>query len=237
MDKPSSGKNKSSLVYRFQLARLEEWIRDLEEANKIYEEIKKEAEKESSGLAYIMEPVVRERKKKIEDTRGDAGWAGKAVADTAYSLHPSDRLVHDNDLVLLYDPNTLQPRSSFSELALPQTVEWKYTVTIAAKADYDLRLETKGYCPNNILPKYPGKRVLEKDWWTCTIESEVETDDPDQIMIEGESTISSSPISITVDRWGLLSGTTLIHEVNLGDYLIHIHDLICELSRFFWTRE
>jgi hypothetical protein len=43
-----------------------------------------------------------------------------------------------------------------------------------------------------------------------------------------------APIQISIDRWGLLSGTLLIEEEHLGDLLIHLHYLIYEIDQQIW---
>ncbi len=226
----------TSLVKLFQTARLDEWIGDLERANERYEELKEIAkeEKETKGLFYIMEPVVKERKKKLEDTieRYNVGYANKEIVSSEVI-----ELYDENREVRLLNPSLLKPTSDFKDLIDPLELNWKYSVLIASKSETELRLEVRGYNPANKIAKLDLNTQKIKEIAIISKEIEPDHDDIDLITINGKMDFQHAPIHISIDRWGLLSCTLLIDEEHLGDLLIHLHYLIHEIDQQVWGRE
>lgn len=231
MDREFSNKDSKSLVKQFQMARLDEWIGDLESANKLYDEIKKEAALQNKGLSYIMEPTVRERKKKVEDTIDGQRFVAKGIA---FSV--ADSVMQESEPLLLYDPQKLAPKSSFKNLKLPSKINWKYTITLTARVDNDIRLEIRGYNPKNQFPKLKYTLNRPFSFWDATLEQEPREDSqPDLITFLGDSKFFNTPIFLSIDRWGLLTGTVITSEENIGDILVHIHVFLCELDNDLWS--
>jgi len=119
--------------------------------------------------------------------------------------------------------------------------QWKYSISKDAKINSNLRLGIRGFNEFNILPALHQIYNLNfnnnlNNWIIKEINSNYDEkhSDLDFISISAHHNLISADASLSVDRWGLLSGTVIVEEEYLIDSLNAIHILICKLGDFIW---
>ncbi|OME30921.1 hypothetical protein [Paenibacillus odorifer] len=208
--------DKESIVQKFQMARLCQWIGATDEAENIYSEL----EEMEGGLSYVLKPVVRERKKEIPKK-------------TEIMREPVTNSVKENHLkqqLYLFDVAKLKLENKHNIIPKYTSTKWKYSISVMSKLDEDLRFELRGFNPSGEIPLFNIGEFSEfnVEQWN--------TDDSDLIWYSGILSGSADLLYISVDRWGLLSGTAIIKESQLAISLALIHTTICELDNFIWKK-
>lgn len=198
------------------MARLCQWIGATDEAENIYSEL----EEMEGGLSYVLKPVVRERKKEIPKK-------------TEIMREPVTNSVKENHLkqqLYLFDVAKLKLENKHNIIPKYTSTKWKYSISVMSKLDEDLRFELRGFNPSGEIPLFNIGEFSEfnVEQWN--------TDDSDLIWYSGILSGSADLLYISVDRWGLLSGTAIIKESQLAISLALIHTTICELDNFIWKK-
>lgn len=210
---------KSTLLKMFQKARLAQWIGDFEEAELLYSEI----EHSHGGLAYILKPATKIRKKKLEGI---------------YSKHEIPLLNERNVLIeddKYFEQHIIQPKTIKYFDKKYQELMWEYSASIVGKNEDAIRLEIRGYNPNGTIPRLHNNIFIESPYWSLKeVRIEPENSKPDLLNILAYSEDPEIKLSLSVDCWGLLTGTAITYESEIGDTLAKIHIFLCELGRNLW---
>lgn len=208
---------KNLIIRKFQMARLDEWIGDHKNANLIYEEILHSDNK----LSYFLEGTIKSRKDNFSEKCSQLDF--NDIGSTFYNPKGAETN-------LLYQEEALIPRKNVSEsFDLPQL---KYSVSVTAKVDKHLKLEIRGYHPGESKPDINAE--LHAVRWR--IKDMDKSKSKKKVLRELYLTNHEDnlKVTLTIDQWGLLNGTFIIDEKNLGDALVSIHKLLAELCREIW---
>lgn len=218
--------DKSNVIRKFQNARLNAWIGDYDEAEKLYDEIENSDER----LAYILKPTVRQKKSEIDLFHAQKESDLNYVSREYYIKTPEKKL--------LFNPQYLDSKENIPGQKSPLSIQWKYTVSVIAKSGENLRLEIRGYNPQGKLPKLNLSLVnLTSHWNVIQTGQDSQSYDtlPDLVWLLAElERVPLTKLYIAVDRWGLLSGSLVCLETSLGDSLGYVHSLISELDDKLW---
>lgn len=197
---------KNLIIRKFQNACLDEWIGDFKSANQIYEEILQS----DSRLSYFLEETIRSRKDSYEKfTQMD---------------------FNDLEGLYLYPEEALTPHKDIG--ARLEATNLKYSVSVSAKTGKYLKLEIRGYHPEEDKPDInaqftiPGWRIKDMD----------KSKSKRKIFRELYLTSKEDNLKVylTMDQWGLINGSVIIDEKNLGDALVGIHRMLFELCDRIW---
>jgi hypothetical protein len=216
--------DKISVVEKFQKARLYQWIGDYDEAQKLYEQIEQNEEE----MAYILKPTVKQKKKELPLNKDMIDF--KPNEDITFKYVAAERVTQKKPLYL-FDVDKLKPENKRNIKSSDNQTKWQYSISIISRADDELRLEIRGFNPLGEIPNMKSK--IEISFSVLDVESVGQTEG-DIIWYNGKLTDSSNLLYISVDCWGLLCGTALVREDNLGDTLSYIHITICELDKAIW---
>jgi len=208
--------DKTSVVVKFQKARLYQWIGDYDEAQNLYEEIEQTEEK----MAYILKPTIKQKKMELPPNKEMIEFNNVAA-----------QLTTPKTPLYLFDVNKLKPRNERNINKPDKQTKWKYSISIISRVDDELRLEIRGFNPMGEIPDVKNK--IDISFSVFDVES-IGQNEGDIIWYNGKLSDSSSLLYISVDCWGLLCGTALVREDNLGDSLSYIHFTICELDKAMW---
>ncbi len=234
---------KNNIIKKFQIARLDEWIGDYENADIIYEEI----QKSDDNLSYILKPTVKERKRKLPVTEESKDKVIENNIDYIFDgdilmiaepFPMPDRVYYEKVKEIekdsiLYRPESLQPRKQHMKLQNVK-LRWKYTISVVSRVDNYLRLEVRGYNPDGSTPILNSDFTMKiNDWY---IESDIESFNGVDTLLEINAfhEEEKTAMYMNIDLWGLLSGTIIVDEQNLGDTLISIHIFLDSLSNKLW---
>jgi hypothetical protein len=208
---------KNPIIRKFQNARLDEWIGDHRNANLIYEEILHSDNK----LSYFLEGTIRSREDNFSEKCNQLDF--NDIGSTFYKLEgeETDRL---------YQEEALIPRKNVHESF--DLSRLKYSVSVTAKADRHLKLEIRGYNPGEGRPNINAE--LHAVRWR--IKDMDKSKSKKKILRELYLTNREDNLKVylTIDQWGLVNGSFIIDEKNLGDALVSIHKMLAELSREIW---
>jgi hypothetical protein len=209
---------KSLIVNTLQRARLDEWIGDFSNAEKLLSEI----EESNSDISYLLRKTVKERKKKLETEE-----KYQIAAERAYK-EPKPMLFNIENLQIgkMSDTST--------DYNTPISF-WKYSATVISKVDSDLRVEIRGYNPQGIPPRLKFEVPSQIQNWAITDVSYKPNND--QISLLNIFTTSEEPnvqMYFSVDRWGLLSGVAILNENDIGIALKRIDFLYSIISSKIW---
>lgn len=146
---------------------------------------------------------------------------------------PVTNSVKENHLkqqLYLFDVAKLKLENKHNIIPKYTSTKWKYSISVMSKLDEDLRFELRGFNPSGEIPLFNIGEFSEfnVEQWN--------TDDSDLIWYSGILSGSADLLYISVDRWGLLSGTAIIKESQLAISLALIHTTICELDNFIWKK-
>lgn len=209
---------KNIIVNTLQRARLDEWIGDFNNAEKLLSEI----EQSNTEITYLFKKTVKVRKKKIE-TEGKY----KIAAEIAYK----------EEKPMLFNPENLNINKLPEGMVYNNTPVscWKYSAAIMSKVGSDLRVEIRGYNPEGIPPKLSFNMPSEMQNWL--INDIIRKPNDEQISLVNIFAISEYPevqLYFSVDKWGLISGVAVINEDEIGTSLRHIDYLFSIVSTRLW---
>lgn len=210
---------KNAIVNMLQRARLDEWIGDFNNAERLLSEI----EQSNSEITYLFRKIVKERKKKIETE-------GKYQIATVRT--------YNEEKLMLFDVEKLKINKLPEEMIDNNTLAscWKYSASIISKVGSDLRVEIRGYNPDGITPKLAFSMSSEiRNWQIIDI---IRKPNDEQISLVNIYAISEYPevqLYFSVDRWGLISGVAIVNENDIGTALRHIDYLFSVVSTRLWT--
>lgn len=209
---------KSIVVKTLQKARLDEWIGDFSNAEKLLSEI----EESNADIKYLFRKTVKERKKKIQTERNYHIAASRVYKESKPILFEVENLQSDNLPEHMIVDNI--PISS-----------WKYSATVISKADSDLRIEIRGYNPEGILPKLVFDMPAHiRNWRINDVTLKPNSEQISLINFFATSENPAIQLYFSVDRWGLLSGVTILHENDIGIALKHIDYFFSVVSTQIW---
>lgn len=212
-----------SIIKKYQTARLDEWIGDYDNADKLYAEI----ERSEEVLAFFLKETAIQKKREIEDIRkGDQYSLSSGI--------PMGILYIKDETKCLFNESNLKLklRKDNDYNCFPS---WKYSVSVLSKVAKDLKLEIRGFNPSGMLPDLYIMLPYNLGNWIIKKTDTQPTED--QIDLLGISALSESPevqIYLSIDRWGLLSGTAIAVDEELGDVLFDINTLLFEISKLCW---
>lgn len=204
-----------SAIHKFQEARLCQWIGANDDAEKLLEEI----EQMDEDIAYILKPVVRKKKKDISYKNDNYR------VPVVYS----EKTIDLKQPIYLFDSNKLKPENKMNIVPQFINTKWKYSVSVVSKIEGELRLEVRGYNPQGSIPQLTNNNAV---FSVFNINS-FDKSDADLIWYSG-SIFETNLFYISVDRWGLLSGTAIVKEDQFSETLAHLHSTICELDQAVW---
>lgn len=156
--------------------------------------------------------------------------------------HKSANLIYeeilnsDNKLSYLLE-DTIQSRKSmyaekynqldFNDIEVMSMQGLKYSVSVTARTDKYLKLEIRGYCPGDIKLNINNDLHITK-WQIRNMDK---SRSRKKVLRELYLTNREDNLKVclTIDQWGLLCGTFVIDEKNLGDALVSIHKMLCGL--------
>lgn len=215
---------KNLIIKQFQRARLDEWIGDSKNANHIYEEILKSDNK----LSYFLEETIRSRKDSYDKfIQMDFNDMEGIYIDR---IEANQILPILSEAKQLYQEEALKPHKNIG-VRLEKT-NLKYSVSVTAKSGKYLKLEIRGYHPEEDMPDIneeftiPGWRIKDMD------KSKSKKKICRELYLTSKE--DNLKVYLTVDQWGLVSGSVIIDEKNLGDALVGIHRMLYELCGKIW---
>lgn len=217
--------DKTSVVGKFQKARLYQWIGDFDKAQKLYEQIEENEEE----MAYILKPTVKQKKKELPLNKDMIDF--KADNENRMFNYVAAERVFQKKPLYLFDVDKLKPENKRNIKPSDHQTKWQYSISIISRVDDELRLEIRGFNPLGDIPNVKSK--IDISFSVLNVESVGQTEG-DIVWYNGKLSDSTNLLYISVDCWGLLCGTALVREDNLGDTLSYIHITICELDKAMW---
>lgn len=226
--------DKESVVEALHRARMEQWIGDFEEAEKIYETILKY---DDNMVIYLKPSIENKIKNLMEDKR-------KYQRDKDY-LEGCEGLYYEQQVLFDFSYKDIQFGSLNSMLPLIKEKEilisnikdtiWKYSVIVSSKANNSIRLEIRGYAQTK---QKPNLKNLSEQISNLGISNLVFTpmgqEPPDSVCIDIEFGDEKQPYYIELDSWGNLSGETVVLDNKVSVFFTEQNKLFLRLEKILW---
>lgn len=208
--------SENSVVKMFQLARLAEWIGDVDKADMLYDKISSGQD----GFASIVTSVAKKRRKKMKSL-------------------DSIRYLKKQELEKLQNKQKHpMPHEKGVEKLRHKTSIWNYSVSVIGKNEGYNRLEIRGYNPEGKLPKIHQNIFVESHGIKLTnVDIQPNEGKPDLLSISAYSMQPEMNLFLSVDRWGLLHGAAITPEKTIEYALETIHIFICHFANQLWPQK
>lgn len=226
--------NHESIIEALHRARMEQWVGDFAEAEKIYETI---LQCDDNMVIYLKPSIENKKKKLMEDKR-------KYQRDKDY-LVGKEELYYEQQVLFDFSTKDIQFGSHKSTLPLVKENKllisnlkdtmWKYSVIVSSKANNIIRLEIRGYSQTK---QKPNLRNLSEQISNLGISNLVftpmEQQQPDSVCIDFQLGAEKQPYYIEIDSWGNISGETVVLIDELKVFFAEQIKLFLKLENILW---
>jgi len=231
---------KESVIESLHRARLEQWIGDFDEAEKIYDEILSSDDR----MVIYLKPAIEEKK-----TRMIADFLDHRKVDQIADFQPGafDELIYADQIVFKKIPEIEKmgsqrpslPLITEKEIRIQDEIDskWKYSIIASAKTGGKIRFEIRGYSKVDREAKLNNvSRQMIRHKIDDLIFTPLEQQKPDAICINASLGTERFIYYVEVDSWGALRGEAIVSENKIQEFLEEQNDCLNSLQQMLWER-
>lgn len=226
--------NKETVIESLHRARMEQWIGDFEEAEKIYDAILDS----DDNIVNYLKPSIEDKKKKLIMDNGFYKQKKGRFNDFEVS-HYKDQILIDSSFQEVkfgsqkYSPPLMQKR----EISVNNPVEsvWKYSVIASSRAGEMIRFEIRGYPQKNRKPELRNisKQISEHNI-RAIIFTPLEQQLPDSVCMDVLLGDEQLTYYIEIDSWGSIRGEAIIPDEKVTVFLQDQNEFLSNLEKAIW---
>ncbi|WP_042166739.1 hypothetical protein [Paenibacillus gorillae] len=211
---------------KLQLARLYEWIGDIESSERIYREIMLIASQDEKGIANLLISSVDKKLKELVDKQQKS----EKFLDSGISF--AAEVVKNKSDYQLEIQLSINPELEHLKKIDFKKLDIEYSVSQTILWGEELKLELRAFNPKRVMPRF---REINIDVIPMELSLSNTNDVKSESLLEweGDILLPKAQFYISIDKWGLIRGTIQGSKHNSGDLLVFVHLFLKELESLF----